>query len=143
MSFLRDDIQVALQWLHSWALETLSHFQFVADHEVGVEVVALCGALATEREQLAGKLAAAIRDTGDLPAEPDPDREAVLQVQEQLSGIFAEHGSDAMLAYCRSREEAFLAQVRQEAGILEESEFRSLLSACQSSAELAVDRLQP
>lgn len=142
MSLLRSDSQVALQWLHGWALETLSHFRFVADHEVGAEAVALCESLADEREQLAGRLAAAIRETGDLPAEPDPDREALQQIQEQLSSVFAEQGGDAMLAYCGSREEAFLEQARQEAGVLEGTQYASLLSACQASAAQAIKRLQ-
>lgn len=142
MSLLRNDIQVALQWLHEWAQETMSHFRFVADHDIGKSSAALCRELAAERELLSSQLAAAIRETGDLPAGPDPDREAALQLQEQLADVLSEQGGEAMLEHCRSREESLLEQVSREAGVLDGTEYAELLVTCKRSAEKAASGLR-
>nr|WP_010131329.1 hypothetical protein [Microbulbifer agarilyticus] len=140
-SVLRDDRQVALQWLYRWACETAGHYRFVLDHLENSGAGQVFAVLLAEREQLSERLAEAIRDTGDLPAVPDADKEWAVQLPEQLATTFTEHGEATMRVHCRSLEQGFMQQVQLEAGLLASSEYDSLLQESIRSAEQALAQL--
>lgn len=113
MQILRSEQQVALQQLHVLAQESVDHYQDSAefvDNEVATQ---LFKHIAAERLQLVQKLAQAIRDTGDLPAAPDADREAGEQLIHRLHAWFTTDQSRDVLEQ-RLKAEQDLAQTLRD-----------------------------
>lgn len=88
MGILRSEQQLALQGLYQLAQESVDHYRDSAEFVDDDAAAQLFTRIADEREALAGQLAQAIRDTDDLPAAPDADRETGEQLIHRLHAWF-------------------------------------------------------
>lgn len=88
MGILRSEQQVALQQLYRLVQESIDHYQDSAEFVEDSNAAQLFTRIASEREPLAEQLAQAIRDTGDLPAAPDADKETGEQLLHRLRAWF-------------------------------------------------------
>lgn len=88
MSILRSEQQVALQQLYRLAQESIDHYQDSAEFVDDADAAGLFTRIANERKPLVEQLAQVIRDTGDLPAAPDADRETGEQLLHRLHAWF-------------------------------------------------------
>lgn len=73
---LLSDTEVALNELHVACRESVSHYQDAIKLVEQSEVANSFQAIANQRKSFFNRLTAAIRELGDLPSAPDPDKEA-------------------------------------------------------------------
>ncbi len=104
MSILRSELQVALQALHRMAQESVDHYHDAAEFVDDEDTTCLFNRIADEREDFVRQLNAAIRDTGDLPAAPDADREAGEQLIHRLHALFTADQTQDVLEQRRKAE---------------------------------------
>ncbi|HDZ07960.1 DUF2383 domain-containing protein [Pseudohongiella sp.] len=110
MSILRSEQQLALQQLYRLVQESIDHYRDSAEFVEDSNTAQLFTRIASEREPLAEQLAQVIRDTGDLPAAPDADKEAGEQMLHRLRAWFtADQTRDVVKQ--RLQAEAELAKV--------------------------------
>ena len=109
MSILRSELQVALQELYRLAQESVDHYKDTAQFVDDEAATRLFIRIADEREAFARQLASAIRDTDDLPAAPDADREAGEQLVHRLHALFTADQTQDVLEQ-RLKAELELAQ---------------------------------
>ena len=92
MSLLRTPRQVALQELFRLLCESADHCRAAAQC-IAESTVASCFVdCARDREALRDAVEEQIRETGDLPAPPDPDRESGEQLLQRLHARMAADG---------------------------------------------------
>jgi len=76
MSFIRSDQQVALNNLLVAVRESIDHYHDAAGLLDEKDIRTALEKISHERKAFAVQLEQAIRDSGDLPTVPDPDKEA-------------------------------------------------------------------
>ena len=124
---LRDDTQTALNRVESLCLETADGYGSVARQAGDPSLAALFGQTQQQRQRLAAELAPHIRALGDLPRQPDPDREALDHVVDGIKAFLA-GDSDAVLLEQRLAADAGLEEaVRAALGEALAPETRDML----------------
>lgn len=126
MSILRSELQVALQELHRMARESVDHYQDAAEFVDDESATGLFTRIAGEREELARQLAAAIRDTDDLPAAPDADREAGEQLIHRLHAWFTTDQTRDVLEQRRKAEQELAQQLDSNRSAAQDDTYRRL-----------------
>lgn len=126
MGILRSEQQVALQGLYRLLQESADHYRDAAQFVDDAKAADLFTSIADGRDSLAEKVAQAIRDTGDLPAAPDADKETGEQLLHRLHAWFtADQTRDILEQRVQAEEDltAVLAGTRNES---EDPVFRDL-----------------
>jgi primase-polymerase (primpol)-like protein len=121
MGILRSAQQVALQGLYRLAQESVDHYRDSAEFVEDTTLTQLFTRIADQRESLANSVAQAIRDTDDLPAAPDADRETGEQLIHRLHAWFtADQTRDVLQQRLQAEEElaTALTQSRDESSDL-------------------------
>lgn len=143
MSILRSEVQVALNELHVAIRESADLYHFVAGLLQNPQAVSAFSEFARERDQLAAQLAESIRASGDLPGEPDRDREAGEEVRERLEAMIAADQTAEVIEHRRSAERDLLTLLDGKRLEVLQPEYTDLLARCRSSVERALDQLAP
>ncbi len=139
---LRNELQTALQDVEVACLEVADGHDAAAATLGDDPLAATLRELAAERRRAAGRLAACIREQGDLPAEPDIDLETA---RDLASRVMAALSGDThhTLAAGRAAAEAHLATLAEVA--LDQPELspaaRTLLAQIRAAATAAQQRL--
>ena len=133
MSILRSDTQVALNDLHRSLQESADHYRYAADTLQDAAASGACKKIAEERRALAGQAADAIRETGELPGEPDPDREAAEQIRERLEAMIGDDEVSAVVAHRLQGEEELLRILEREVSPVLGDNHSALLVQCRES----------
>ena len=94
---LRDDRQAALNRVESACLESADGYAAAAGHAHDAALGALFDEAQQQRRRLAAELAPHIRALGDLPRQPDPDREAFTQAIDNVKAFLAADSDGALL----------------------------------------------
>lgn len=94
---LRDDKQAALNRVESLCLETADGYGSAAGQADDRTLAALFEQARQQRQRLATELAPHIRALGDLPRQPDPDREALDHVVDGIKAFLSGDGDAALL----------------------------------------------
>ncbi len=89
MSLLRTDQQVALNTALVAIETSADHFHAAAEHLKDSAVSEALRRISDERNNLCQGFKTAIRTSGDLPPEPDPDRESLEQLAQQIGAAIA------------------------------------------------------
>ncbi|WP_226704403.1 hypothetical protein [Microbulbifer elongatus] len=142
MSLMRSDRQVALNDLHLAMRESADLYESTAGFLQEPGASALCKALAAERLRLAEQLEREIRAEGELPREPDPDKEAAEQLQQRLETLFAESQVAGVISHRLEAERALWAFVQSDELNILEGESARLLADCRQSVRDAQDKLK-
>lgn len=142
MSILRSEQQVALQELHRMAQKSVDHFEDSAEFVEDEAAAQLFKRLASEREQLAQQLAQAIRDTGDLPAAPDADREAGEQLIHRLHAWFTADQTQDVLEQRLNAEQEVLHTLHDNKIASNDVDYQSLRQRFISQVENATQALK-
>ena len=114
MSLLRTDLQMALNDLHVTLMESADYYSDAAGFLEGDAHQTLCEQLqrlAEERSALAGKVEAAIRQSGDLPSVPDADRETGGEWLQRLEAVLDEDQAEHILAQRLEAEDNLLQEL--------------------------------
>lgn len=139
-SVLRDSAQVAVDDASLAALRLALDYRDAAGLADDRELGALFFELAGEHRVLARQLAAAARQLGALPSEPDPDRESLLKLFRHARSALSHERRLALLREAERHEEALgdriAAALEQELGAA-----RPALEAAAESATAARARL--
>lgn len=89
MTLLRTDQQVALNTALVAIQTSADHFHAAAEHLNDSTISEALHQIGYERNRLSQGFKTAIRDSGDLPPEPDPERESLEQLAQQLGAAVA------------------------------------------------------
>lgn len=111
---LRDERQAALNRVESACLENADGYAAAAQRVRDAALGVLFGEAQQQHQRLAAELAPHIRALGDLPRQPDPDRETFGQMVDGLKAFLAAD-SDAELLEQRLAAETELEQAVQAA----------------------------
>jgi hypothetical protein len=90
MSLLRSDEQVALNDLLVASETSVDHYRDTAELVLHSPVSKEMQAVANERQALVKQLEYAVRASGDLPSEPDADRESVEKLYHRVHAAVAD-----------------------------------------------------
>lgn len=139
---LRNDKQVALHDLLE-ALEAAAG-RYADDAEVlgESELGALCHSLELQRQRLAGLMAAELRRDGDLPSEPDADRETLSRLGNRLRTLLAADEQQRVVRERLAGEAELERLAQQAAGLASEPAWQTLLEQIQQDAAQAQQRLR-
>ena len=137
MSILRSDAQVALNDLHMALQESADHYRYAADILQDAAASDVGKTLAEERRTLAVQVADAIRQSGELPGAPDPDREAAEQIRERFETMVGDDEVSAIMAHRQQGEEELLRMLEREVSPVLEGTHSALLAQCRDSIEHA------
>jgi hypothetical protein len=140
---LRNEKQVALHDLLEALTTAARRYADDTDALEGDDPLAQrCRELALRREQLAAAVAAEMQRHGDLPTEPDTDRDTLSRLGSRLRAMLSGDEREAMIRE-RLGGEAELARLAQQASQLAtEPGWRDLLEAVRREAEQAQLELQ-
>lgn len=141
MSLFRSDIQVALHTLHVAMQESADNYEFVAGNLEDPQVVKICVSIARQRNAIAEEIVAAIRDTGELPGEPDRDKEVALEIRAWVEALFADDQTGAVIEYHRQGERDLQALLNGGSLDVLEASYQSLLGSCRASIDEALGLL--
>lgn len=111
---LRNDKQVALNRVESLCLESADGYGSATGRCDNTVLAALFEQAQRERLEFAAELAPHIRALGDLPSDPDPDRETVSQVVEGIRAYLSVDG-DAVLLEQRLQADSELEEAARAA----------------------------
>ncbi|MGD8176349.1 hypothetical protein [Marinimicrobium sp. ARAG 43.8] len=89
MNLIRTDLQTALHDLYTALEESADHYYDAADFVESATASQLFKSIAQERDQLADALERVIRDSGDMPAPPNDEKEAGEQLLHRLHSFFS------------------------------------------------------
>lgn len=145
MSLLRTDLQMALNDLHVTLLESADYYRNAAEFLAGGQSQTasnLLGTLADERYRLAGRVEAAIRETGDLPSVPDTDWETGSELLQKLEAIMDEDKTGHIIAQRLEAEEALQQDLDSDAMDVFRSGHDALYQAVAEHVQSAIARLQ-
>ncbi|MDW7774665.1 MAG: DUF2383 domain-containing protein [Desulfobulbaceae bacterium] len=110
---IREEQQVALDKVAVLALKNSDHYESEAER-VSPDLALFFRSLAARRKTFAGQLAEILRRTGELPSEPDRDREVVEEVITRLRTFLASD-REAELLQEREKGESELAEAVEQA----------------------------
>ncbi|HEY7885873.1 MAG TPA: hypothetical protein VIC08_13095 [Cellvibrionaceae bacterium] len=145
MPLLRTDLQMALNDLHVTLLESADYFRDAAEFLGGGQNQSagnFLESLADERYQLAERIEAAIRDTGDLPSVPDTDRETGNELWQKLEALMDDDKTAHILAQRLEAEEAIQQELESDAMDVFRSGYHKLYQAVVEHVQSAIARLQ-
>lgn len=145
MSLLRTDLQMALNDLHVTLLESADYYRDAAEFIAGGQnqsVSDLLDTLAEERYHLAGRVEAAIRETGDLPSVPDTDWETGSELLHKLEAIMDDDKTAHIIAQRIETEQAVQEDLDSEAMDVFRSGYNALYQAVAEHVQSAIARLK-
>ncbi|WP_341939067.1 hypothetical protein [Marinimicrobium sp. C2-29] len=142
MNLLRTDLQTALHDLHVAVQESIDNYRDASTFVEDRRASELFAAIAGEREPLQGEIEQAIRETDDLPAAPDSDREAGEQLLHRLHSLFSRDQTEDVIAQ-RLEGEAALERVVEEGQAMDVGEpYTALSTRCLELIDSARRRLE-
>ena len=97
MNILRTDQQVAMNELYVKVCESADHLKDAANYLDAKGLSGVLKEIAAQRKVLSWQIKAAIRTLGDLPPEPDPDRESVEQLFNRIGAMVASDQTTCLL----------------------------------------------
>lgn len=112
MTLIRTDQQVALNTALVAIETSADHFHAAAEHLKDSAVSDALRRIGDERNSLSQGFKTAIRDSGDLPPEPDADRESLEQLAQQLGAAIASDQTIKVLEQRLAAEQKLSEQVK-------------------------------
>lgn len=97
MNMMRTELQTALNDLYVLVQESVDQYRDVAAFIEDEAAASLLAAIADKRSVIGDALERAIRETGDLPSSPDPDRETGMQLVQRLRALFSADQTEDIL----------------------------------------------
>jgi len=139
---LRSERQVALHDVLEALAVAAGRYEDAAT-ALGQDAAAtLCRRLARRRAALAARMEAALRQAGDLPSEPDADRETLGRLGSRLRALLSDAERPLLIRERLAAEEELLRLAEHAAGLALEPAWQGLLEQVRQEAARAVRQLR-
>lgn len=129
MSILRTDNEADGVEILKLVIETADYYREIANVVEDDNLASQLSNIANERASYIEPFQDVVKKLGELPANPDPDKELLQKIEGGLTQFFTDNSKNAILDKCLQEDEK-LADVVKETQLGEKSaEFQKLLDA--------------
>lgn len=129
MSILRTDDEADSVEILKLVIETGDYYREMAEIVEDESLASELNGIATDRAGYIKPLKNVVEELGELPAQPDPDKELVQRVGGEIAKLFSADSKNAILDKCLQEDEK-LADILRDTKLGERSaEFKKLLGA--------------
>lgn len=142
MSFIRTDEQAALYEAHIAVEESAHHLRDASEFLDDPALSGLLREAAERREGLTRRLEEAVRDSGDLPAEPDPDRESLEQLAHRIGAALSPDDRDPVVRQRIDAEQQLLQRIDEACQVEMRPAYQSLVADIRSDIAALLDELR-
>lgn len=133
MSIIRTDNQADGVEILKLVIETSDYYHEMANVLEDKNLAGELDAIANERAAYIGPFRALVKELGELPAQPDPDKELMQKIGGEITKFFSTDSKNAILDKCLQEDEK-LAEVLRNTELGEKSaEFRERLNALEEN----------
>ena len=127
MSILRTDDQADSIEILKLVVETKDYYREIASVLEDGELANKLEAIANERESFIEPFQNVVKDLGELPAKPDPDKTLMQVIQGELTKLFSVDEKNAILDKCLQEDEALETAVKNTKLGQKSAEYQKLL----------------
>lgn len=129
MSIIRTDNEADGMEILKLVIETTDYYREIANVVEDDNLASTLDNIANERASYIEPFKNVVKELGELPTEPDPDKELLQKIGGELTKFFSDDSRNAVLDKCLQEDEK-LADVVKDTKLGEESaEFQKLLDA--------------
>lgn len=129
MSIMRTDNEADGVEILKLVIETADYYREIANVVEDDNIASKLDNIANERASYIEPFRNVVKELGELPAKPDPDKELLQKVEGELTQFFSDDSKNAILDNCLQEDEK-LADVIKETKLGEESaEFQKRLDS--------------
>ncbi|MFD2632342.1 DUF2383 domain-containing protein [Idiomarina piscisalsi] len=127
MSILRTDDQADSIEILKLLVETKDYYREITNVLEDGELANKLEAIANERESFIEPFQNVVKDLGELPAKPDPDKTLMQVIQGELTKLFSVDEKNAILDKCLQEDEALETAVKNTRLGQKSAEYQKLL----------------
>lgn len=127
MSILRTDDQADSIEILKLVVETKDYYREITNVLEDGELANQLEAIANERESFIEPFQNVVKDLGELPAKPDPDKTLMQVIQGELTKLLSVDAKNAILDKCLQEDEALETAVKNTKLGQKSAEYQKLL----------------
>ena len=128
MSILRTDDQADSIEILKLVVETRDYYREITNVLEDSELANKLEAIANERESFIEPFQNVVKDLGELPAKPDPDKTLMQVIQGELTKLFSVDEKNAILDKCLQEDGALETAVKNTKLGQKSAEYQKLLN---------------
>jgi rubrerythrin len=129
MSILRTDNQADSIEILKLVIETTDYYREIAKVVGDDSLASKLNDIANERSSYIEPFENVVKDLGELPAKPDPDKELMQIIEGGLTQFFSANSKDAILDKCLQEDEELATVVKRTKLGEKSAEYQKLLDA--------------
>jgi uncharacterized protein (TIGR02284 family) len=129
MSILRTDNEADSVEILKLVIETTDYYREIANVVEDAELASKLNDIANERSSYIEPFENVVKDLGELPAKPDPDKELLHKIGGELTQFFSANSKNAILDKCLQEDEELAAVVNNTKLGEMSAEYQKLLDA--------------
>ncbi|WP_287818162.1 hypothetical protein, partial [Idiomarina sp.] len=113
MSILRTDNQADSIEILKLVIETTDYYREIAKVVGDDNLASKLNDIANERSSYIEPFENVVKDLGELPAKPDPDKELLHKIEGELTQFFSANSKSAILDKCLQEDEELATVVKR------------------------------
>ncbi|QZN91202.1 hypothetical protein [Idiomarina abyssalis] len=129
MSILRTDNQADSIEILKLVIETTDYYREIAKVVGDDNLASKLNDIANERASYIEPFENVVKDLGELPAKPDPDKELLHKIEGELTQFFSANSKNAILDKCLQEDEELAIVVKRTELGEKSAEYQKLLDA--------------
>lgn len=129
MSILRTDNQADSIEILKLVIETTDYYREIAKVVGDDNLASKLNDIANERSSYIEPFENVVKDLGELPAKPDPDKELMQIIEGELTQFFSANSKSAILDKCLQEDEELATVVKRTELGEKSAEYQKLLDA--------------
>ena len=129
MSILRTDNQADSIEILKLVIETTDYYREIAEVVGDDSLASKLNDIANERSSYIEPFENVVKDLGELPAKPDPDKELLHKIEGELTQFFSANSRNAILDKCLQEDEELATVVKRTELGETSAEYQKLLDA--------------
>lgn len=129
MSILRTDNQADSIEILKLVIETTDYYREIAKVVGDDNLASKLNDIANERSSYIEPFENVVKDLGELPAKPDPDKELLHKIEGELTQFFFANSKNAILDKCLQEDEELATVVKRTELGEKSAEYQKLLDA--------------
>lgn len=129
MSILRTDNQADSIEILKLVIETTDYYREIAKVVGDDNLASKLNDIANERSSYIEPFENVVKDLGELPAKPDPDKELLHKIEGELTQFFSANSKNAILDKCLQEDEELATVVKRTELGEKSAKYQKLLDA--------------